>query len=337
MVRRRVKHPLRLFGLLLAVVFLLGLALELGAVVVFTWILPKPRLIQYDAQLGWKNKANFTGTRLRSDGESWEMSTDNHGRRVTFKETQTANQSIVFLGDSFTFGDSVKNQHHFLSLLNKKLKAKLFNLGVVGYTSDQEFLAFKEFDQKVNTVVLMTYLGNDLRDLSRHFEQGGLRFKPKFEIQSDSMQLKEAPFQLLGWLRNKSYVMTLGLGLFYSSFPRSWIFDPQANLAEGEQLYFKTLELLLKEANMRGISKVLVVLWSEQSRNTQTGEFTKKLQDSFDSQLLAIDLDTVFRKQNSNPREFYFSPSLDPGLHWNEKGHEIVALTLQSYLTKASE
>ena len=203
---------------------------------VFTWVIPKPRVIQYDSQLGWSNKANLSGIRQRPDGLSWEIATDSQGRRVTFASDSNHKEDIVFLGDSFTFGDSIQNKDHFISLLSRDLNAKFHNLGVVGYTSDQELLAFKKFNQDVNTLVLMTYLGNDLRDLSRHFEQGGLRFKPKFELENNSLLLKASPYRLLSWLRNKSYLVTFGLGIVYSFFPNSLLFEPQEDLVEGRTL-----------------------------------------------------------------------------------------------------
>jgi len=80
---------------------------------------------------------------------------------------------VAVLGDSFTFGLGVANGETFVSRLNAGSDdgRHYLNLGVPGYSTDQELLLLKKTGNalKPDIVLLVVYLANDLFDNNRSF------------------------------------------------------------------------------------------------------------------------------------------------------------------------
>ncbi len=75
-------------------------------------------------------------------------STDDAGRRITVDNSATAENAVVLLGCSFTFGDGLSDQETFAWQLGKMLgeKYQVFNYGFSGYGSHQ-ILALVQSDR----------------------------------------------------------------------------------------------------------------------------------------------------------------------------------------------
>jgi hypothetical protein len=83
---------------------------------------------------------------------------------------------IVVLGDSFVAGMAVDQEKLFTTLLEKKLcagqaskKFEVFNFGVSGYGTAQEYLALKEYGLRYSPdiVIQFFFVGNDVWDNSK--------------------------------------------------------------------------------------------------------------------------------------------------------------------------
>lgn len=64
---------------------------------------------------------------------SFQFSSDGKGRRVSYQQKQSAKGSVLFIGDSFTFGLGVNDSETIVSHFNRKQKSLLgFNYGYPG-------------------------------------------------------------------------------------------------------------------------------------------------------------------------------------------------------------
>ena len=71
-------------------------------------------------------------------------------------------QRLVFLGDSFTFGEGVRDDHTFAEFAAGVLKAEVCNLGVGGYNTTQALTALKVVGLGLEPdAVILGYVPND--------------------------------------------------------------------------------------------------------------------------------------------------------------------------------
>ena len=98
---------------------------------------------------------------------------ENHlrGEAVDISQLPTGTRRVLFLGDSYTYGDCVAGEATFHQCTERKLCAdgmpiKCINAGVPGYNSVQEFALLQEiFDQYKPELVVLGYVMNDAQAL----------------------------------------------------------------------------------------------------------------------------------------------------------------------------
>jgi lysophospholipase L1-like esterase len=147
---------------------------------------------RYDEELGWfpveNSKKRYTGSR------SIEVEHNSRGFRDSERKVGTK-PSIIFLGDSFVWGYDVEKQERFTEKLSEKLAGwSLYNLGVSGYGTDQEYLLLRRhYDfYNPNIVFLVFCTHNDEVDNSHNVTYGRY-YKPYFMVNGDSLTLKGVP------------------------------------------------------------------------------------------------------------------------------------------------
>ena len=149
-------------------------------------------LYRYDPHLGWFPKANSQQTFVGSR----PIHVEHNGRGFRDAEHRVGtNPRIVFLGDSFVWGYDVERVERFSEKLSRKLPNwAVYNLGVSGYGTDQEYLLLKqEYDFYHPQIVFLIFCtDNDEDDNSRNERYGGY-FKPYFEVQDGRVQLRGTP------------------------------------------------------------------------------------------------------------------------------------------------
>lgn len=122
------------------------------------------KIFEADWTLFWRLKPNLNGVRAaeKLPGRTFPflVSTDAAGRRVTPNAPPGA-PSVVFLGDSCTFGIPVSDDASFPSVVGKALGIKAINAGVPGYTAFQGRLVLDNLKEKPNAVVI-TFWPNGL-------------------------------------------------------------------------------------------------------------------------------------------------------------------------------
>lgn len=120
-------------------------------------------------EMGWEHIPN---TKF-ADYEGEDLTINAFGHRDTVKPE--VENSILMLGDSFTFGINAKQSDIFPVLIDEELKKyDLYNEGTIGYATDNHAAYLNKYilnaDQivKPDLVVLNFFVGNDVTELRRH-------------------------------------------------------------------------------------------------------------------------------------------------------------------------
>ena len=146
---------------------------------------------RYDAKLGWFPIANskkvFTGFRTIN------ISHNSEGFRDA-EPVKGNKPGVIFLGDSLVWGFDVEAAERF----TEKLQAKhpqwaVYNFGVSGYGTDQEYLLLqKHFDAYKPRVVFLIICGDNDNDDNAWNFRGGY-YKPYYTLEGGGLKLNGVP------------------------------------------------------------------------------------------------------------------------------------------------
>lgn len=150
-------------------------------------------LYRFDELLGWFPKTYssnvFTGSRTIS------VSHNSRGFRDV-EHTKSGKPGIMFIGDSFVWGYDVEQPERFTEKLRSRIPEwEIFNLGVSGYGTDQEYLLLnQQFDYyKPRLVFLVFCTDNDDNDNISNSISNGAYYKPYYELNGEKLSLKGVP------------------------------------------------------------------------------------------------------------------------------------------------
>ncbi len=194
--RRRAPLAFKLGLAILALIVAAGLG-ELGLRLFFRnqlFLIQDERnlLYRYDAELGW-----FPIPNSRDRLQASRVFTVVHNRDGFRGPEPTADRkpAILFLGDSFVWGYDVDAEERFTD----KLQAKhpewtVYNLGVSGYGTDQEYMLLHKYSDryKAQVVFLLFCVENDHDDNSSNLRYGGY-YKPYCTIEGNRLRLQGVP------------------------------------------------------------------------------------------------------------------------------------------------
>ncbi len=130
-------------------------------------------LCEYDASLGWKNKANYARWRKPPDAllDRVRYAHNSKGLRDDeYPYQKPANTyRILVLGDSFTYGFGVEQTETMAEVLERLLKEQgdfeVVNMGVAGYGVGQEMLYYEMEGYKYQPdLVILFFFENDISD-----------------------------------------------------------------------------------------------------------------------------------------------------------------------------
>lgn len=147
---------------------------------------------RYDQELGWFPVEN---SKKRYDG-SRSIAVEHNSRGFRDAEPGVDTElRMVFLGDSFVWGYDAEKEERFTEKLRAKLPDwSLYNLGVSGYGTDQEYLLLKRnFDfYRPNIVFLIFCTDTDWDDNSSNVRYGRY-YKPYFTVDGGHLMLGGVP------------------------------------------------------------------------------------------------------------------------------------------------
>jgi len=291
-----------------------ALVAEVGLRVYFASDLPlvqdeRNLLYRYDPVLGWfpvGGRSNlFLGTRTIT------VVHNSQGFRAAGDYTVDGKPGIIFLGDSFVWGYDVELSERF----TEKLQAKhpdwsIYNFGVSGYGTDQEYLLLQQqFDRYHPRVVFLMFEETDEGDNSTNQRWG--YYKPYASLVGSRLELQGIPvprserfFFANHNILVRSYVVRLfALGYFKLTAPRVIQNTPNPSGA--------LVRDLQKYVNSKGARLVVGLTW----RNPALEQLLTFLK------IPSVDVSTDLRYSGK-------------GYHWSAEGHTFVADKIDAFLVQ---
>jgi SGNH hydrolase-like domain, acetyltransferase AlgX len=160
---------------------------------------PLQKLMEYDSLLGWRHKRNVSSAivsdeyqiNVQYNAEGWRGATRRFSKPPDVFR-------IMVLGDSFVDGYTLPVQDRFTEVLESSLRPQfdVINLGVAGYSTDQELLLLDQEGWKLepDLVVLAFYYNDVWGNGSRHFSESSRTQKPVFSLDTaGNLSLSNVP------------------------------------------------------------------------------------------------------------------------------------------------
>lgn len=155
---------------------------------------PLPDVLVHDPLLGW-SLAPGVRTRHRSPEFDVAVAIDARGFRADragSPDPPPEAPRIVAVGDSFTFGQGVEAREAFPALLERRLGARVFNLGVPGYGLDQQLLMLESRGLRLRPDLIL--VGLHTPDVFRSTKMSHGQFaKPRFRLRDGRLELTNVP------------------------------------------------------------------------------------------------------------------------------------------------
>jgi hypothetical protein len=148
---------------------------------------------RFDPELGWSPIPNSSANILGS--HRFHVSHNSLGIR-DIEQRPDGRPTILFVGDSFTWGFDAEADERFSELLRRSMpERRIVNAGVNSFGTDQQLLFMQRLwnDVQPNVVVLMFCVDNDRADNTSNVRNDGM-FKPYFLRGDDGeWQMRGAP------------------------------------------------------------------------------------------------------------------------------------------------
>jgi hypothetical protein len=178
-------------ALLLGVLAVAPVAAEVALRLYAGYVTKRDRLFRSDTQTGWSNAPNLQTTRINAAGEEWSIRTDQDGQRPIAQDPR-AGRKILILGDSLSFGEGIDIKDRFdVKMLSFLPGTRVINTGTMGYGTDQEYMAFRNWKHLLESgdTVLIVLNQSDYFDVLRRRFFG--RAKPYLEKVDGSYVLRQ--------------------------------------------------------------------------------------------------------------------------------------------------
>ncbi len=161
------------------------------------------QIFSYNENIGHQFVPNLNARIINEKG-GYYVRTNSSGFRsdIEFKKEKNNKPRILFFGDSNTAADGVSNGERFSDLVGENFKADVYNYGLSGSGTDQQYLIWKEYarDIKADLIVLGILVENiernkvALRESINSFtKERSFIPKPYFDYEDNKLILKNYP------------------------------------------------------------------------------------------------------------------------------------------------
>jgi carbamoyltransferase len=178
-------------------------------------------LTRYHPTIGHLFVPNLNA-RVMNERGGYYVRTNSLGFRsdVEFGPQRTGRPRILFFGDSVTAADGVGNSERFAELVGQRFGAEVYNYGLSGSGTDQQYLIWRELAQNVEAdlIVLGIYVEN--------IERIKVRYRESLDRLTGERVLVPKPYFTLG---------DGGLELHHSPVPRE---RPDKSLVDPEHVHW---------------------------------------------------------------------------------------------------
>jgi len=256
-------------------------------------------LYVFHKTLGWFSVPNaaqqFTGS------ITINIKNNSLGFRDEEHSIEKTKSRVAVLGDSFVWGYDVEANERFTNLIKNY---EVLNWGVSGYSTDQEYLLYKELAPIYKPdITVVVYHTDDKRSNSIKTIFGGYS-KPTLDKDLNITKPVLGPKITYGnnWFVQHTYIGKLLLRVFIGF------------LKDDKNPYNPTIDIIRGFAKLAGSynSKFILIL---------TGE-SPELND------ICMELKCIDARM---PKDKYF---LSYGQHWTKEGHEIIAKKLEDEIMR---
>lgn len=297
---------------------------------------------KYDPHYGWSHIPGMSGP-FESHGINTFVTINSKGFRGPEIEhaRDQERRRVLVLGDSYVWGYGVNEDEVFTELLRKAMpEVEIVNMGVSGYSTDQELLLYRDEGHKYKAdlvVIVVTEndpLGNTLT------QQYVVYGKPAFQLRNGELALVNQPVprtplwkRAISQFATRSYILTATNRYLYSraisggaapvvqkkngdgdsgKFPRT----------QEEEITARLLIELKREISARpGEGKLLVVFTEDLTGSREMAEY-----------LAPFDISSLDLEEYIDERDESFHLKND--FHWNAEGHKRVAEILAKHFGK---
>jgi lysophospholipase L1-like esterase len=267
------------------------------------------KIFEPDPKLFWKLKPDLkkvpVAEKLPKAEYPFTISTDSSGRRV-IAEIKQSRHTVLFLGDSCTFGIPVNDDETYPAVLQRRLnQVRCINAAVPGYSAYQGRLVLEQWDSAaapVNAVVI-TFWPND-RSVWDHLSDA-----EHAELIADEAAGKTSPVRLTRLLRR--------------ALPGS---RPRLNEREFEQ----EIRSMIRWCRQHGAVPILQVWAARRQLDTPDQVDRQQILRRIAAQeeVLVVDLVPPVRARGE-------ASLFTDTIHMSKTGHELVAATLEPVLERA--
>jgi len=311
---------------------LVTLAMMEAAVRVCAAVMGDQPAMILDGTLGWKLRPNINRVYTREERPYWIQTNSRGHRDKEYSDEKPAHRTrLIVLGDSFVFGsggvDSAETFTKRLEDSDHRLQA--INLGVPGYSTDQELLLLQSEGLRYHPdIVILCVYWNDFRGTFESWDEGVRLPKGYFTSSGTALQYQPPRISWLSFGSRWSYAAHL-LVQRYRRSARGWDWQPAPNLKleEREQVFTSLLTEMNRACQRVGARFVVVYI----PRKTQP--YHSPFQDvialaSTSHGFTTLDLTETLREADRN-QPVYFNKDI----HLNPRGHRIVADALRELIS----
>lgn len=162
------------------------------------------QLFEYHPIIGYRFIPNLQ-TRVQHESGGYLVKTNSLGFRseVEFNPIKKkGHKRVLLFGDSFTESDGVSNKKRYSDLLIQMLPStEVFNFGLRGTGTDQQYLIYKEYAKNIehDLIMIVVYIENIRRVNAKYrfylnAQNEKVVFqKPYFELENSQLVLKNTP------------------------------------------------------------------------------------------------------------------------------------------------
>jgi lysophospholipase L1-like esterase len=146
---------------------------------------------RYDPELGWFPRPSSSN--IFTASRTIHVTHNSDGLRGP-EYSRSSKPSLIFLGDSLVWGFDAEAEERFTEQIQRKHPEwAVYNFGVSGYGTDQEYLLLQRYFERYQprVVFLMVCGDNDNEDNSWNYRGG--YYKPWFSLENGRLKLNGVP------------------------------------------------------------------------------------------------------------------------------------------------
>ncbi len=234
---------------------------------------------------------------------------------------------VAVIGDSFTFGDEVRDNEAYPSVLDELLpEAEVINFGVHGYGHDQMLLLLRE--QVLSYQPDLVVLGFVRDDMERNMLSFRDFAKPHFALSGDRLSLRNVPVPTPEEVQRRYRFRPRFLDLL-TILRDSYLWNVGLSEQRMEELTTALLDEMVEEAVDIGSVFIFVYLpHSEELMDTELETDGYKFFDTYCEERAAFCLDLLPHFREAAAAGVKIKA---PG-HWHATGHRITAQAVGEYI-----